>query len=216
MTDAYEAGDGEEHLDTGPEAGAEDQQGGEQPGAEGERQPLEPAELERRAADKDRALKAERAARRSERRHFETQIAELRGMIQGSQGATKKEPAPEINPEEDPIGALVQRGPSPERGHRVPTAREEVRLRLGEGQVAHAHPVLQSEVHHVPPHARARRMGNAVEELQRLHTRSSGHAGGGRYGAGWRPERARRTDSRRTVAISMSKRASSAERLVRR
>lgn len=130
MTDAYDHSDDGDDLDTGVDEGLDT--GTEE--AAPERAPLEPAELERRAADKDRALKAERAARRSERRHFEQQLAELR---QQRQEPAPKAPDP-INPEDDPIGALVQTRQQLEAFEARQRAAQEAAQRQGQEQQFYA------------------------------------------------------------------------------
>lgn len=102
MTDSYlDDGDTDEGLDTqAPEQGAE---------GEGEQQPEQQDEQEqRRPGDATVALKAERAARRAEKREFQRQIDELRAAVQQPRQTEQRQAAAPINPEDDPIGALME------------------------------------------------------------------------------------------------------------
>ena len=105
MTDTYlDEGDTGEDLDTS----TTEEQGGAGEAEQPERQEQQEQQEQRRPGDATVALKAERAARRAEKREFQRQIDELRAAVQQPRQTEQRQTAAPINPEDDPIGALLE------------------------------------------------------------------------------------------------------------
>jgi len=95
------------YFDEGDTSQPDDQEAA-QPGAEAPEPEQAEEQEQRRPGDATVALKAERAARRAEKREFQRQIDELRAAVQQPRQTEQRQTAAPINPEDDPIGALME------------------------------------------------------------------------------------------------------------